>query len=46
MKIIDIDINNIELEEVKGLSFRSLNDMPEKMSKRNKQIVIDLANKK
>ena len=29
-------------DEVKALAFCDLNDMPEKMSKRNKQIVIDL----
>ena len=31
--------------EVKSLSFHPLNDMPKKMSTRNKQIVIDLLNK-
>lgn len=31
-----------QLEEVKGLKFYSLSSLPEKMSKRNKQIVKDL----
>lgn len=32
-------------EEVKSLRFFSLDNMPEKMSKRNKQIIIDLKNR-
>ena len=32
-------------EEVKGLKFYSLDDMPDKMSPRNKQIIIDLKNR-
>ena len=35
-----------QLEEVKTLKFYNLQDMPEKMSIRNKQIVIDLLNHK
>ena len=31
-----------QIEEVKSLKFYSLDNMPEKMSKRNKQIIIDL----
>ena len=31
--------------EVKNLMFHSIDDMPDKMSKRNKQILIDLQNK-
>ena len=31
-----------QIEEVKALKFYSLDNMPEKMSKRNKQIIIDL----
>ena len=31
-----------QLEEVKNLKFYSLSDMPSKMSKRNKQIIVDL----
>ena len=31
-----------QVEEVKSLRFYSLDNMPEKMSKRNKQIIIDL----
>lgn len=35
-----------QLDEVKCLKFYPLTNMPSKMSKRNKQIVIDLLNKK
>ena len=35
-----------QASEVKSLKFYSLDNMPEKMSKRNKQIIIDLINKK
>ncbi len=35
-----------QIEEVKNLKFYSLLDMPSKMSKRNKQIVIDLLHSK
>ena len=35
-----------QLEEVKNLRFYNLNNMPEKMSKRNKQIVLDLISSK
>ena len=34
-----------QLSEVKTLKFYSLDDMPEKMSKRNKQIIIDIKNR-
>ena len=34
-----------QVEEVKSLRFYSLDNMPEKMSKRNKQIIIDLKSK-
>ena len=34
-----------QLSEVKSLQFYSLSNMPEKMSKRNKQIILDLKKK-
>ena len=34
-----------QLSEVKALKFYSLEDMPDKMSKRNKQIIIDIKNR-
>lgn len=34
-----------QLDEVKSLKFYSLDQMPDKMSKRNKQILIDIKNK-
>lgn len=34
-----------QLDEVKTLKFYSLDDMPDKMSKRNKQIIIDMKNR-
>ena len=34
-----------QLDEVKTLKFYSLDDMPDKMSKRNKQIIIDIKNR-
>ena len=34
-----------QMGEVKNLIFRSIDDMPDKMSKRNKQILIDLQSK-
>lgn len=34
-----------QLDEVKSLKFYPLNQMPDKMSKRNKQILIDIKNK-
>lgn len=36
---------NPQLEEVKNLKFYDIDDMPNKMSKRNKQIIIDLKNR-
>ena len=38
-------IMKAQAEEVKSLKFYSLDNMPEKMSKRNKQIIIDLKSK-
>ena len=38
-------IMKAQVEEVKSLRFYSLDNMPEKMSKRNKQIIIDLKSK-
>lgn len=35
---------NPQLEEVKNLKFYHIDELPEKMSKRNKQIIIDLKN--
>ena len=35
---------NPQIEEVKNLKFYDIDDMPSKMSKRNKQIIIDLKN--